>query len=51
MLDLGGSRGSSWTSHGDHSLSASALPLLFICVFHELVFGFEPWFVMCDELC
>ena len=31
------------------------LPLMFICILYELylrlVFGFEPWFVMCDELC
>ena len=40
-----GSRGSSWTSYGDHSFSASACLSCFICVLHELglrlVFGFE----------
>ena len=60
-----GSRGSSWTSYGDHSFfgfrlplmitCVERLPLMFICILHELylrlVFGFEPWFVMCDELC
>ena len=50
-------------SRGAHGLLMEIirfqLPLashvLYICVFHELylrlVFGFEPWFVMCDELC
>jgi hypothetical protein len=52
-LDLGGAHGLLM------EIIRFQLPLashvLYICVFHELylrlVFGFEPWFVMCDELC
>ena len=62
-----GSRGSSWISHGDHSLSASACySCLFVLNYIALrvyalclawtrfvIYGLDLniWFVMCDELC
>ena len=51
MLDLGGAHGLLMEIIRFRLPLAFRLPLLFICVLHELVFGFEPWFVMCDELC
>ena len=60
------SRGSSWTSHGNHSLSASAcyscLFVLNYCItclwfvscmnsVWDLCLDLNIWFVICDELC
>ena len=51
VLDLGGAHGLLMEIIRFRLPLGFRLPLLFICVLHELVFGFEPWFVMCDELC